>query len=565
MLKKNHPAVAYCLAVASGQVEAPHFVKMQCEQWLQIARGHNDLYKINEERAQLIEKLLNLLIVPKGLAAGHTCKEAFVGFQWLFVIAVLCTVHRENPDKRKYETALLEICRKNGKTFLIAVLFILLFFLEPKFSKFYSVAPDGALSKELKNAIEEILKTSPATSGDYKGRLKFKIRRDDIYFAIKESDYIPLNYSNSNLDSRLPTAFLVDETGGLPNHYAIDAMQSGQLMIKNKLGCIISTKYPKINNPFEDEVEYCKKVLNKVVDDETLFALLYEPDNTKDWMTDDKILEQSNPLALEIPEVMQDIKQKRAKAIIKPENRENFVTKHCNIMYSGVGTETFVDVLDLQKGRLAKPINWQGRGVYVGVDLAMTNDNCAVVFLTWDDDLQGIIVKPIAFIPADRQLEKTKAERFDYMRSIQNHECIACGSRTVDYGVIEQYVFDLGKKFGVTILGNGFDRYNALSSAQKWEPQMPMIEIKQHSSVLHPATKWLAELIADGKVFYEPNKLFEENFQNARCTYDTNMNRYVNKKKSKGKIDEVAATINGTYLLHQDHVLHQSTNWTVQT
>ena len=46
----------------------------------------------------------------------------------------------------------------------------------------------------------------------------------------------------------------------------------GQLTILNKLGCIISTKYPKINNPFEDEVDYAKKVLDGLVEDEKVFA-----------------------------------------------------------------------------------------------------------------------------------------------------------------------------------------------------------------------------------------------------------------------------------------------------
>ena len=44
----------------------------------------------------------------------------------------------------------------------------------------------------------------------------------------------------------------------------------------------------------------------------------------------------------------------------------------------------------------------------------------------------------------------------------------------------------------------------------------------------------------------------EINFQNARCTYDTNLNRYVNKKRSNGKVDMVAALLNAVYLLQQD-------------
>ena len=48
------------------------------------------------------------------------------------------------------------------------------------------------------------------------------------------------------------------------------------------------------------------------------------------------------------------------------------------------------------------------------------------------------------------------------------------------------------------------------------------------------------------------NNLLEINFQNARCVYDNNMNLYVNKKKSSGKVDMVVSIINATYLLMQD-------------
>ena len=76
---------------------------------------------------------------------------------------------------------------------------------------------------------------------------------------------------------------------------AIEAMRSGQLNILNKLGFIVSTKYPTIDNPLEDEVEYSKKVLDGTIKDETRFSLLYEPDKTAGWETDDLILKQANP------------------------------------------------------------------------------------------------------------------------------------------------------------------------------------------------------------------------------------------------------------------------------
>ena len=47
------------------------------------------------------------------------------------------------------------------------------------------------------------------------------------------------------------------------------------------------------------------------------------------------------------------------------------------------------------------------------------------------------------------------------------------------------------------------------------------------------------------------------NFQNSKCTYDTNKNLYVNKKKSRGKVDMVVSLINAMYLLEQDYFLNQ--------
>lgn len=553
------------MAVAEGKVNAPKFVKLQVKEFLSIANNKDSRYKIDENKVRTIGELLKLLIMPKGLKANATVYDAMAGFQWLFIIAIMCTVERDNPDKRRYENAILEICRKNGKTFLIAVLFILLFFIEPKFSKFYSVAPDGSLSREIKTAIEEILRSSPAMLGKMNGKEKFKMLRDYIHCNITENRYIPLNYSTGRLDGKLPSVFLVDETGALPNTYAIEAMRSGQLTILNKLGFIISTKYPTLNNPFEDEVDYAKRVLNGAVDDDKVFALLYEPDDTKGWATNDEVLEQSNPLAIEVTEIMEDLKAKRQVAIEIESKRENFITKHCNIIYSGAGSESFVNIADLQKGAVDH-INWNGREVFLGVDLAMTTDNCAVSMVAYDEDEGQVLLQSVAFIPEDRIDEKSKLERIPYRDFINAGNCIPCGNRTVDYGAIERYIMEIESKYGVTVMGIGYDRYNALSTAQKLEDAgYTMVEIKQHSSVLHPATKWVAELVAEGNLLYDKsNKLLEINFENSRCVYDTNMNRYVNKKKSRGKVDMVVAGINAMYLLHQNYMLNSALDWVVQ-
>jgi phage terminase large subunit-like protein len=494
--------------------------------------------------------------MAKGPCAGQSIYKSLVGYQWLLITAVICTVRRDDMRKRRYETALLEICRKNGKTFTVAVLFILLFYLEPAYSRFFSVA-DGALAREIKEAIEPLISANIEVFENE----EFKVLRDYILHKPTKTKYTPLNYSTNRLDGKEPSVFIADEIGALPSSYAIEAMRSGQILVKNKLGFVISTKYPTANNPLEDEVEDAKQILDGLVEDDTVFALLYEPDNPKDWTTNDDVLRDGNPLAIEIESVWNDLLKKREKAIRRESLRENFLTKHCNIIYQGAGTESYVSVDDVRACKMDK-INWTGKQVYIGVDLSMSNDNCAIAMSAEEDG--EIFSEVIAFIPEGRIDEKNEFEKIDYRQFIAAMKCIACGDMTVDYGVIEDFVFNIEEKYGVTIMSIGYDRYNALSSAQKWDEKYTTVQIRQHSDTLHPPTKLLYEFIMNKKWHYEENKLLEINFENAKCTFDTNMNRYVNKKKSNGKVDMVVALINSIYLLQQDVLLYDG-DFVVQT
>jgi len=559
MMLADHPAYKYAYDAAGGSAEAPKYVRKQAVKWLHIADGNHDKYRVNEKLVTAIGNLLTLMVMPKGPSAGKRIGVCLTGFQWFLLIAVLCTVHRDNPHKRKYQSVLLEIARKNAKTFLVAVFYILLFFLEPRFSKFYSVAPDGKLSREVRDAIKEIIKSSPAIGGPAPGR--FRLMRDQIICKDNDNEYIPLNYSTDRLDGKQPSVFLVDEAGALPNSYAIEAMRSGQILLQSKLGCVISTKYPSIDNPLESEVAYAKRVLEDIEEDEELFALLYEPDETTAWMTDDLILKHANPLAIDVPTLWESLLQKRQRAIVMESARQNFLCKHCNIFYQGAATESLVSIDDLRRGRVPR-IDWRGRRVWLGLDLAMTEDNCAVGMVA-DDGESGVLAKAVAFIPEDRIEEKTAAERVDYRAHIARGDCFACGDRIVSYAFIEEYIMGIEKAFGVHVLGFGYDRWNAVSSAQKLEQEgMEGTIIEQSSRVLHPTCKWMCELVVQGKLHHEENTLLEINFQNARCTHDTNMNRYITKKKSAGKIDLVISIQNALYMLYQERI--NGLGWVVQ-
>lgn len=559
-----HPWRAYAERVVAGEADAPKYVIKQVRELIAIADGEDERYFLDTHRLEQIDALLHAFIMPSGLRAGWTIYDATVGYQWLFYVGVLCTMRKDAPTRRRYTTAILEICRKNFKTFTIAVALLLLMFLEPRFAKFYSVAPDGSLSRLVRDAISEIIKASPYLGGDHERGIppKFKVQRDKIVCTYTDITYTPLNFSTSRLDGRQPSAFLADEAGALPTSYPIEAMRSGQMGIENKLGCIVSTKYPTIDNPFETEVQHAKEILDGLhPETDDVFALLYEPDTT-DWETNDLVLRQANPAALEIPEIMDDILRKRQHAIDVPAARENFVTKHCNIIYQGIGTESFIDI-GLVRSCAVDEIDLAGRDVYLGMDLSMSNDNTGVAAVAWDGE--RVLCETMCFIPEAKIREKSRIEHVDYTEFTRRGWCTPCGDMVVDYGVIEAYAIAFEETYGCTVRGVAYDRYNAMSTAQKLEAAgYPTIEVKQHSSVLHPATKRLSELIESGNFAYRHNQLLEINFQNARCRYDTNLNRYVDKKRSRGRVDLVVAIINAMYLIEQNEMLDGGGNWGAQ-
>ena len=479
-------------------------------------------------------------------------------YAWFLIVAVFCTVRRDD-GRRWYQTALLEIARKNFKTFNSAVIFLLGMLSEPRFSRFFSVAPDYKLSSELRLAVRKIIKVSPALVQH------FKVTRDMVTCKLNEIEYTPLAYSNDGMDGRLANIWLADEAGALDS-YPVEAMRSSQITLINKLGIIISTQYPNDNNVMIDEVDIAKKILDRVLDRENVFALLYEPDDAikEQWKTNDLVLYQANPVAVGNKEVFTAIKDLRSTAILYENKRENFLCKHCNILYKGLGTEGYVDVQKVMRCAVPEDLNfWRGRRVWLGIDLAQTDDNTAVSMVAVDGET--IRVKVWGFIPKDKIELKTAKEDLDYRRMIKQGVCFACGEEVIDYGFVERFILSLPEKYGVEIVQLGYDRYNAISTVQKLEQHgIECVEIKQHSSVLHAPTKLLREMILNRTMSYEENRLLEINFQNARCTQDTNLNKYVNKKRSSGKVDMVMATIDAVYLVQVDLLTNAQMSWGVQ-
>ena len=542
---KSHKAYQYALSVVNGEVIAGKYIKKECKKFLRDLDNPDCKFFIDEEEVRKITMLTKLINMASGPAAGKTAHDALAGFQWYFIINALCWKHKSNKEKRRYEKSVLLIARKSGKSFLVGLIFIILLLIEPQFSEFYSVAPDRELSSIVKKELEQMIASSPLIEKHFSA-----ISKETRCLATK-SKYVPLATSENRMDGRKANVFVADEVGALRNRYPIDAMQSSQMNMINRTGILISTAYESLNNPMTEEMEYCEKVLDGIIEDEETFALLYKPDDPKDWLSDKSLIE-ANPLIIDVPENYDYLVKQRKTAIEMPSSRKNFLTKHMNIFVDGDDSEVYVSSDDLRKCRIDN-YDWHGKDVFIGVDLSLSTDNTAVTMIHYDNIKQKFYAKSWAFIPEDNADNKSKLEKVDYRLFAKQGYCYLCGDRIISYRFVEDFILNLEKKYGVNIKGIGYDKYNAVSSANRWyEEGLEVIEIKQHSSTLHPGTKLLKEIILKEQFAYETNRLYEINFSNAREVKDNNLNGYVNKKKSTGKVDMVASTINAMVLWNQE-------------
>ena len=265
-----------------------------------------------------------------------------------------------------------------------------------------------------------------------------------------------------------------------------------------------------------------------------------------------------------MPYVFEELLKMRAKAILYENKRENFICKHLDIRYKSLGVEGFIDISKVKECVIEEdPEFWKGKRVYLGLDLSQSDDNTSVAMITFHKGL--IYAKVCGFVPKDSVETKSVREGVDYKKLIKDGVCFACGGEVIDYQFVERFILSLPDKYGVDIVQLGFDRYNAISTVQKLESDeknpIECVEVRQHSSVLHPPTKLLKEKILEKLFRYEQNRLLEINFQNARCTEDTNLNKYVNKKRSTGKVDMVVSLIIALYLLYVNEIINAPQSW----
>lgn len=555
-------ALQYCHDVIEGKEIAPPEVVIQCQWTLDELEKKHDAdypYFFDEEMINTVEEILGMLNFATGIngVIGTPVISGLHGFQAYFFCALFGWKFKSNPKKYRYRDITLFIPRKNAKSWMSAIILIILLLTEDDYSEFYSICLTRELATEIKKAMSQIIEASPLI---HKHFVVPKSLSGKLLCKLTNSFYQPRTAESGKNNSIRPTAFIADECGNFKTKDNINAMRSGQRNVVNALQINTTTAYAEDKSIMLDELDYIKKVYNGTYKNDRMFALLFYA--TEEHLYDEYGLYMSNPLRIE--DNYNTIREDRQLALEKPKDKEEYITKSMNHFVPSNSGESYINVDDLRKCKRDK-IDWSGRNVYLGLDLALTNDNCSFSMAAYDEESGHILADSYAFIPKDRIDDKIRFEKEPYYEHIASGKCFACGTAIMSYTFIEQMIMEVEETFDVRVMAIGYDRSNAVSTAGKLEEAgYYTVEVRQHSSVLHPPIKLLQEYILSEKFEYEENKLLEVNFQNAKVTEDTNLRKYVNKKKSNGKVDMVVSLIIAIYLLEQEELLNAN-SFVVQT
>ena len=564
MYMTSTKAYQYCLEHINSD-RVGQYIKKQMQVFMSISEGKDPEYTINLESLELIELLLKELNMPPAdemdITYGKSIYECLQGFEWFFITAIFCVVYKDRPKLRRYKIAILEAARKNGKTLLTAIVCLLefLIFLPPN-SKGYTVSEDLDHAELILRMIEDILCATPSIQKLSGNKERFKFTQRQISYPKFNMMLKLLAYNNQKAvkkrgkDGFEPRFWVADEVGAFNDDYVYSALRLGQMNQPNTIGIILSTKYPTINNPFEKEVKLAKENLDGAISTPEVFALLYEPDPEirEKWNTSDLVLYQANPLASAHPDLFKSRQSERARAAVDPMVEAEFLTKVCNIV-STAGADEYISATKLEQCMVPK-INWEGREVYIGLDLSMSDDNTAVAIIDADIS-EGIVATVYAFVPGGQVKRKETVEHVNYTELIDAGQVISCGGLVIDYGFIVDFIYDWTIKNDVIVKGVSIDPFNSDRVMNQLDALGFDINLtRQHSSILHAPSKLLREYVLTGKMVCERNELLLINCQNAKCTLDTNLNFYVNKKRSTGKVDLIVALINAVYLAQQEQL-----------
>ena len=100
---KESKAYQYAIDVIEGKFPTNKYIKAICKKFLYEIEHQEELrYYFDYDVAQKIMDIMKLINFATGAVAGQSLYEAYVGYQYFFILNSFCCKRKDKPKKRRY-------------------------------------------------------------------------------------------------------------------------------------------------------------------------------------------------------------------------------------------------------------------------------------------------------------------------------------------------------------------------------------------------------------------------------------------------------------------------------
>lgn len=455
-------AYDYASAVVSGEIVANKYRIKGCQRFLDDLK--NEKWEINIEDAEFVVRAIETLFVHKKgqrLDGSPLRGEPFLLEPFhKFIIFNLLGFLNAGTNIRRFKEAFIYIPRKNIKTSFAAALAWALSLLERKSgSECYII---GAALKQALESFDFILYNVRSMGEEKSFRILDNNQEHSISREFSDGSIrIQALAANPDAqDSLNCNIAIADEIHAYKNAKQYDIIKEAMKAYTNKLMIGITTAGDNMNSFCYQRLQYCKKILDGVVQNDSYFIFLCEADEGEDGeidFTNPIVHQMANP-AYGASIRPDDILNDSMIALNDPQMRKDFLSKSLNVYTSS--TKAYFDLGEFQRSDeqynwtldelAALPIEWYG-----GADLSKLHDLTAAALYGSYQDVDIIIVH--AWFPIVAARVKAEEDNIPLFGWRDDGWLDMCNDATVNHADVVNWFIGMRKK-GFRIKQIGHDR-----------------------------------------------------------------------------------------------------------
>ena len=439
---------------------------------------------------------------------------------------------------RQFNTAYVEIPKKQGKSELAAAVALLLCCGDgEERAEVYGCAADRQQATIVFDVAADMVRMCPALNK----RVKILASQKRIIYTPTNSFYQVLSaeaYSKHGFNIH---GVVFDELHTQPNRKLFDVMTKGSGDARMQpLYFLITTAGTDTNSICYETHQKAKDILEGRKIDTTFYPVIYGADESDDW-TDPRVWRKANP-SLDITVGMDKVEAACNSAKQNPGEENSFRQLRLNQWVKQAVRWMPMDKWDA----CAFAVNedeLEGRVCYGGLDLSSTTDMTAfvLVFPPQDEDDKYIIL-PYFWVPEDTLDLRVRRDHVPYDLWERKGYLQTTEGNVVHYGYIEKFIEKLGERFNIREIA--FDRWGAVQMVQNLEGMgFTVVPFGQGFKDMSPPTKELMKLVLEKRIAHGGHPVLRWNMDNIFIRTDPAGNIKADKEKSTEKIDGAVATI----------------------